>query len=306
MDGVVTRLINQVLVMFMLMAVGFLLFKIHMITKPATQSMMNVAIYAATPCTMVLSFVSRDFSMELVINALWSCALGLVTTLIGILLCKTIFRSADNITKYGIIFNNVGFIGIPIVQSVLGVEYVFYMSMFVAVGTLTLWTYGVVLVSGDKSEASFKKIITNPSVIATFIGIILFVTGIKLPFVLDKTMNNLGNLNAPLAMLILGCYLAEANIPKTLKTMNTWKIVVGRMLLVPLLMIPILMVLPSSVDDIKVVALIAAATPVGSMIAILAQKYGGDYAYGAGVVGITTIISMATLPLMLTIWSMVA
>lgn len=306
MGNVVAILINQVLVMFMLMAVGFILFKIHMITKAATQSMMNVALYAATPCTILLSFLSRSFSMDLVVNALWSCGLGLLTTLIGAVVANTLFRSSNNLTKFGVIFNNVGFIGIPIVQSVLGVEYVFYMSMFVVVGALTLWTYGAVLVSGDKKEASFMKIITNPSVIATLIGVVLFVLGVKLPFVLDKTLNNLGNLNAPLAMLILGCYMAEANIPATLTNVNTWKIVAGRMFIVPLLMIPVLMFLPASLDDIKLVALIAAATPVASMMASLSQKYGGDYAYGAGIVGITTMLSMATLPLMLTIWGLVA
>ena len=97
--------------------------------------------------------------------------------------------------------------GFVIIQSLLGPEYVFYVTMTMAVGTFVLWTYGIYLMSGDMSQISFKKIVTNPAVIALAIGLVLFFAPIHLPAMVNQVLTGMANLNTGLAMLVLGANL---------------------------------------------------------------------------------------------------
>ena len=102
-------------------------------------------------------------------------------------------------------------------------------------------------------------------------------------------------------MIVLGCYLAQTRLGHIIRDLRIYKVSLLRLVVSPLLCCALLWLLPAQLisADVKMVVLITFATPVGAMCAMLSQKYGGNYEYGAGLVSLSTLLSLATMPLML-------
>jgi len=170
--------------------------------------------------------------------------------------------------------------------------------MTMVASTLTFWTYGVYLMSGDKNEVSIKKILTNPNLIAVVVGLALFFAPVELPYVVAQVINGMANMNTGLGMVILGATLGASNIGLMIADTRLYKAIALRLVAVPLVCIPILMLMPVPFE-VRMVMMIIAAAPAASATSMLALKYGGDYSYGTGLAIGTTIVSMITMPLVL-------
>ena len=119
MSDVVVLLVQQVVVMFLLMVVGFMIYKIGMIDQKGVSQLTNVVLYVATPATIINSFFA-EYDAQILYKGLWEAGLGIVMLVINLLLTFTVFRKMSDLGKFGIIVSNVGFLGIPLVQMVLG------------------------------------------------------------------------------------------------------------------------------------------------------------------------------------------
>lgn len=292
----VSILIDQALLMFILMLVGFVLFKIKMLDDRTTRALGDLILYVANPAIILISLLG-DFGREKLEKGGVAVLISVAMILIGIAVGYLMYRSKKPLNRFAIIFCNNGFMGIPLIQNVMGSECVFYVAIFVAVGAVAMWTYGVIIVSGSRKEASLKKVITNPCIIAMVIGIVLGVTHMTLPAILLQTIFYLGNLNTPLAMMVLGCYLAESDVKKLLQDKDMYITSFGRLIAVPFVTLLMLMLVPDRYMDVKITLLIATSTPAAGSLAILCKKYDNEYTYGAGIVSITTLISLFTMPL---------
>lgn len=291
-------LVQQILVMVGMMAIGVALVKTAMIDEHGVGTLSNIAMYVATPAVIIQAF-AIDYDKEQLINGLWVALFFALALLISAVVAYMICGKADRVGQYAVIFSNTGFVGIPIIQSLLGPEYVFYVTMTMAVGTFVLWTYGIYLMSGDMSQISMKKIFTNPAVIALGIGLALFFAPVHLPAMINQVLTGMANLNTGLAMIVLGANLGSSNIGLMITDVRLYKASALRLLLVPVLVLATLFVMPVSYE-IKMVMLIAEATPCGAATSMLAQMFGADYQYGTGLVIMTTLLSLVTMPIVLT------
>lgn len=306
MDVPFTILITQVLAMLVMLSVGYVSYRAHLLSDAGVGDLANVVMYVASPAAMVTSFLGA-FRMEKLVNA-GACAL---LTIVILLMCALVARifcgSEGRISRFGVIFSNTGFVGIPLVQSILGQEYVLYVTVCIAVSIFFVWTYGVYLVTGSFQEVSLAKVLTNPAVITLFLGFALFLLSVRLPDFLSVACSTLGSLNTGGAMIVLGCYLAQTRLGHMMRDLRIYKVSLLRLVVSPLLCCVLLWLLPVQLisADVKMVVLITFATPVGALCAMLSQKYGGNYEYGAGLVSLSTLLSLATMPLMLELGMMV-
>ena len=122
---------------------------------------------------------------------------------------------------------------LPIVQAVLGSEAVFYVSAFVALLNLLQWTYGVFVITKDKRQVSVRKIITNPILISMIIGICLFLIPVEIPHVISETVSLVAGMNAPVAMISLGTYLAQITAAQLVRDKAAWLSTLVRLLVIP-------------------------------------------------------------------------
>ncbi|MGI6230094.1 MAG: AEC family transporter [Tractidigestivibacter sp.] len=295
MDGSIAVLAGQIVSMFLIMAVGFILVRSKLVDDHGVSQLSNVVMYVANPAAIVVSFI-RPFDYTELANGLWSIAISLLVLVVTSVLAQIAFRKKNVVSQAAVIFSNSGFIGIPLVQSVLGIDYVFYLSMVLVAYNIYVWTYGVYLVSGDKKQASLTSALKNPVVISVCVGLVIYLTQLALPDMVVTAITDIANLNTGLAMLVLGAMLAGADIRSLLRDRKLYKASLLRLVVAPLVTIALLCAFGFLPVNVRLVTLIAYAAPTGVIVAMFADKFGKDYRYAAGVVSVSTLLSLLTMP----------
>lgn len=291
---------QQTFIMFLYMLAGAVLYKKRKITQSGSRDLATMLLWLVLPAVIINSFCVQ-FSVYKLIEITISFMLGMAVLIVAIILARLFFpdRPIDN---FAAAFSNAGFIGIPLVRAVLGEEAVFYTVGIIAILNVLQWTYGVTVLTGEKKHVSLKSIVINPIFIGTLIGGIIFCTGMgdKIPKVLFSAFQGISMLNAPLAMIVLGCYLAQTNLKKILMTFSLYKVSLIRLLLIPFITILFLKFLPCAIT-MKMAVLCAAAAPVGANVAVYAQLNDLDYPYACQTVVLSTVLSIISLPVILMI-----
>ena len=292
-------LVKQILQMFLLAGIGYLLFKGGKISLEGSKTIGNILIYGSLPAVIINGF-RIERTAEHVSGLLWSAAAALTIVLLSILISHFVFRK-DGVAAFATSFANPGFFGIPLIVASLGQGAVFYAAPFIAFLNIGQWTYGVSRLNGQPVLQGFqpKKLIKAPFVIAILVGIFLFATQLPLPAIVENCLSNVAGLNTPLAMFTVGVYLAQTDLVKMFARKTLYLVSALRLLVIPVLSLLILSLLPSSMHVMKTVLLIVAACPVGSNVAVYAQLHGKDYPYAVETVIISTLLSIVTIPFIL-------
>ena len=289
-------LLTQVLLMFLLAGVGFVMFRTNKITREGSRSIANILIYLSLPCVIINSFLKERTAAN-VTGLLIAAILAVLVNILSILVSRFVFPE-DPIASFASAFANPGFFGIPLIVALLGQEAVFYTAPFIALLNCLQWTYGVSLLTGKKGSISVKTILTAPFMVAIIVGLFCFFTGIR-PFgILGSAITNIANLNTPLAMFVTGVYFAQVDVPAMLRRKTLYLVSLVRLVAVPVLTMLILMPLPSSLRDMKFTLLLMAACPVGSNVAVYAQLHKKNYPYAVETVVVSTLLSVITIPLL--------
>ena len=290
----VLTLAKQVVIMFILSGVGYLMFRTKKISAEGSKSIGNILIYLSLPCVIIRGFQVKR-TPETLQGLGLSALLAAVILAVCILIPRIIYKK-DPIAAFAAGFSNPGFFGVPLIVSSLADGAVFYVAAYIAFLNLLQWTYGVAIMTGEKKGLSFKKVITAPFMISIIIGLFFFLTGLKLPAMVDSVVSSIAALNTPLAMFTVGIYLAQTDILAMIKRYKLYGISVVRLLLIPLVGLLLLSLVPASQIDMKLAILIAAACPVGSNVAVYAQLHNKDYGYAVETVVISTLFSVLTIP----------
>lgn len=292
-------MITQIVAMFLMMGIGAIIYKKGMIDTKGAGQLANICLYVASPAILLRS-LATVFDAGKLVEAGICAVISVAFTLLSAGIARLVYRDRGSIAQIGITVSNMGFIGIPLVQTVLGEEYVFYISVLIAAQVPLTWSYGVWLITRDPKSASLKKVLTNPAVIAVFVGFLLFLCSIELKGIPESAASSLASLNTGLAMIILGVYLAQADLRALLRSKDMYRASFLRLVVAPLACIAILFFLPLA-QPVKMVVLIGFAAPCGTVSAIFPQMFGGDYRLGAGIVSTSTLLSLVSMPIMLAI-----
>jgi len=288
---------NNVLGLFILIAVGFVCRKIKFLTSLSVKELTNFVLYIVTPCVIVNSY-QRAYDSAMLKGLLITVVAAFVSFAVNILLAHVLLRDKDKrrekTLRFGAVFSNCGYMSLPLQQAMLGETGVFYGATYIAVFQIMLWTYGVVLMSGNLKSISIKKVIVNPGVTSTLLGVILFVCSISIPSAVLDPMKHLASLNTPVPMVIVGFHLAGASLK--IKGVSAYLSMILRLIVSPLLMIGGLYI-AGVVGDISVVCTIAASAPVAAATTMFSDKFGGDTELSATLVSLTTLLSIITMPL---------
>ncbi len=299
---------QQVAILFVLIAVGILCGKTNLINENAAKKMTDIVLYIVTPCVMIDAF-QREFDPGMLFNlgvtALCSGAIMVGSILLVSLVIRDKSVARNKVLRFGTVFSNCGFMSLPLQSAILGRDGVFYGSVFVAVFNIILWTYGLYSMSGRKSDISPKKLLLNPGVLGVIAGIILFLLSIQLPQIAAVPVEYLAGLNTPLPMIIIGFYLSKANLKKVFCDKWAYFAMALRLLIIPAAAI-IAMYLCGIRGDILVACSIASCAPVAATTTMFATKFKAAVELSVGIVSATTLLSIGTMPLIITFASMLA
>lgn len=291
-------ILRQTIVMFLYMFAGYVLFRKDKLSIKGSRDIASLLLWLVIPTVIINSFCV-EYSHERLLELLISSLLGAVSLAAAMIISAVIFKKHP-IDNFGCAFSNAGFIGIPLVQAALGDEAVFYLVGIIAMLNMLQWTYGVRVITGERSAVGFKNIIVNPILVGTAVGLILFLTGAgaHLPDVLSSALHGISAVNAPLAMIVLGSYLAQSDIRKMLTSGHLYWVSAVRLVLIPVITLLVFRLIPAD-KGIILAVFIAASAPIGANVAVYAQLHDLDYPYACQTVALTTLLSIVTLPLMI-------
>ncbi len=295
---IVLLLLKQNLVMAVYLIIGYFLFKKKLVGREGSADIGKILLYIVMPVAVLKSYIT-DFSIEKLEGLAVSFVIAALSLLLSIIVSCIAFNKEQGVERFGTAFSNAGFIGIPLVQMTLVQEAVFYVSSFVALLNILQWTYGIFTMAGDRSAISFKKIRTNPIVLSFIAGLVLFFLPISLPESINGIVVTIASMNGPLAMIVLGVYLAQISFKSIFTDKIAYKCSLTRLLIIPVLTILLMMVFPVKYLTVKLTVLIAAAAPTGSNVAIFAQLYDKDYTAAVKEICLSTILCILTLPVII-------
>ena len=288
-------LFNQILVMFILMAIGAFLSKKKLLDKNGALQIGNILLIIVVPIIIINSFCV-EYNREK-LHALGITFIISIFVLIIALLISKIFFNKKPIYNFAASFSNVGFIGIPLVAAVFDGEAVFYITCIIAQLVVLQWTYGLFVITDDKKFINFKTVIFSPVVISFIIGLVIFILNIQVPYIVSETFGFITSLNTPLAMIICGFYLSQCNIKKMFTNKELYYFAFVRLIFIPIVTVLFMILIPNDYLEMKLAILIAASTPTGANITFLASKYDKDYELAVQCVCLSTLLSIVTIPI---------
>jgi len=288
---------GSVLTLFLLMSAGFLFGRLGLLSGETLSQVSRILLYVVTPSIMITSFeVERTpASQGQLVSALAAMTgVYVVYMLLSQLLFPREGEEHRGILRFAAVYGNAGFMGLPLIQSALGQEAMMAAVVGLAVFNTVTWTQGRALMGG-RSELSLKKLALNPGILGFVIGLLLFFTGWRLPGPVDAAVGYLGSMNTPLAMVVIGGQMAQADLRKVFATRKLYLASAVKLLGIPL--ITALVLLPFRIDPvIYVAAVILAGCPTAGATSLFAQSMGRDAALAAQQVTLSTLLCLATLP----------
>lgn len=290
---------SQVLVLFIIMAIGFLFNKINLLSEKAVKGITDLVLYAVTPCVIINSF-QRKFEVNILRNLIIAFVAAISIFVISILIAEILYRKADAdrgaVLKFVVVFSNCGFMALPLQESILGADGVFFGAAFVAIFNIFSWTYGLCIMSGVRDIKGMLKAAVNPGVIGTVIAILLYVFKISLPAVILSPISFMAALNTPLPMIVIGFYLASANYKKAFTDISSYIAVFLRLIVIPLFAFFVLYIIGVK-GTLLTSIIIAVSAPVAVSTTMFASKFNRDTELSVSVVTVSTIFSIVTMPL---------
>ncbi len=284
------------LTIFTLIAVGFLFRKLKLVGPEGQRNLTDLVLYLFLPCNILTAFqtgADRDRLVSYVSIFLIACAVQLVSHFYGRLMYRRAPEGRRKCLQYASIVSNAGFIGNPLAEGLYGMEGLAMASVYLIPLRIVMWSGGVSLFAGGGDRKSaIRRILTHPCIISCALGIVLMLTGVKLPAAVLAPVQALARCNTAGSMMVVGMILSRIEL-RSFRDGSVYLFSLHRLILMPALFWLLLRFLPVDPLVFKISVLLT-AMPAGATTSILAEKYGADSEYATKLVVISTLLSIPT------------
>lgn len=292
---------SQVFTLFLLMGVGLVAKRAHCLPDAAVKGLADLLLAFCLPMLVFVSFL-RPFSPGLMANAVRMLGYSLLVigmlTGVGVLLFRKAAPDQRPTLQFITAYSNSGFLGIPLLAAIFPEAGVFYGAIFGIAFNVIVFTIGVLLFAPRGVRPSLAKVLLNPVILATLAGLLCFLGSARPPEPVSAAIALMGGMTTPLSMLIIGAMLAEAKPRDLLGRPAEYAVCAARLVLAPLLTLALCALLRVDPALARVLVLLE-ALPAATLVAVFAEKYGGDRAFVSRCTFLTTVLSLATLPAVL-------
>lgn len=328
MINLVFPLVSKILSLLVLVGAGVVLVKTKMLKKEDSVALSKISVFLLSPCVIVSSFsmkVDGKAGQSLLLCFFYAILANFLFLFLGTLLRKPLHLSP--VEEMSMEYTNCGNFVLPIVASVLGEEYLLYVSAYITVYNLLVWTHGIHLFQGkaeqtkeekSKGEQSgggqkqnaFLKILFNPNILAILFGVFLFFTKISLPAPISLAISDLGKMIGPISMLITGIILGSMSFKKIVSYRRIYMVTAFRLLFFPfiyLLLISVLSRIDGFLDNpvLFLVTFLSAMAPAAANVSQFAILYGKEEEYASCINIFTTLCTIFSVPILVYLSGMI-
>lgn len=295
-------IINQMIAIFILILIGYVAHKYKLMDADGNRKLSELIINLTCPCLILASAGGNNIPDKSLILPL--LIVGFITYMFLIVVAWFLPLIINDLEKrrlysFMLAFGNVGFIGYPVIASVLGENAIFYASLLNFPNTLFAFSVGAALISGSKKGMGFNyRILGCPAMIASYLSILIVCMDWKLPYVISLPINLLGDITVPSALLIIGSSMAQIPIRQVLGTSMIYIISIFRLLILPFAVFGISKLMEVNATVIQINTLLS-AMPVATYGTMFCLQYHKDDKIITQGILISTVLSMITIPIII-------
>lgn len=295
--------VEPIAVLFIILIIGFLSRRLAVFDDRVVKGLSSLLLKVALPA-LIIGSLQRSFSPDLLRDGggvlLMAIPIYLISGLTA-LLCGAIpgvGREYAGVVRFGVMFPNAGFMGFPVLLSILGPEALFLAAIYLVPYNLIIFTVGIVFITmGRPGRKSIGlSVLFSPTVVAVFAGFLFFAFSIRLPGPLAEATRLMGSVTTPLAMIVVGATLAGMKLSDVFGNWRVYLVAVMRLLVMPLLMFFALRGFGLSALLFSMLVLVN-AMPVAINGVIFASEFDANPEFAAQAVFVSTLFSALTIPL---------
>ncbi len=302
---VFTSTLNQIAFLFTLIAIGYLLAKLKVLPEGSEKVLAKLENTVFIPALVLGTFI-ENFTVERISSAwlllLVSAAILVITVPVSIFICRALTKDkyVRNIYVYGLAFSNFGFMGNAVVSALYPEIFFEYLIFTLPLWTLIyLWGVPVLLLGDSEKKPTVKgrlKSFVNPMFVAMIVGMIIGLTGLKLPTFAVSVIDTAGSCMSPIAMLLTGITVSKISLKSTFTNWRIYTVSALRLAVYPLIFIALSLIIPFG-DTVFTCALASLAMPLGLNTIVIPSALGKDTTEASGMAIISHMLSVITIPL---------
>ena len=295
--------VMQIVSLFLIMIIGYVLRKCRVFDDASNVRFTRLIIYVSLPAQIVKAFASNQgiVSNKEVLSMFGMSSLAyLLYATIGVvfLVLFRVPKEKKGAYLFMMMFGNVGFMGMPLTEALLGEEALIYAVIFNVIFNLLVYSFGILMICKKDDDFRFpvKKLLNMP-LMSAILSIMLYFGKIQLPSVLIQSLDYMGNVTTPVAMLILGSTIAGMPWKELFDEWRIYIFTLFKLVVIPVVVILILKIAPDMNPLIYGCLILLSATPVATNTTMLAIEYDGDQALASKGIFFTTLLCMLTIPI---------
>lgn len=296
-------LMEQIIQLFLMIFMGFLIVKAKLLNSEDSKILSIIVLYLIIPCVIINAF-QVDYTPQTV-KGLLIALVGSVMTQVILLIVVSILGRVFHLNEVevaSIYYSNSGNLIVPIVMFILGKEWVLYGCVFMSVQLVFIWTHCKKIISRE-STYDWRKIVLNINIISIAIGIVLFLTRIHLPAIINNTLSAVGSMIGPASMIVTGMLFAGMDFKQIFANKRVYFVSFFRLIIVPVIALFLikcsqLSTFSSNGNKLMMIVFLAIITPSASTVTQMCQVYGNDSQYASAINVVTTLLAIVTMPLM--------
>ena len=294
-------LMREIVQLFIILLMGYIIVRAKLLRPEDSRSLSVVMVYLLTPCVIINAF-QVEYTPQVMAGLIFSFAISIAAHILFLLLTRLLAGPLhlDVIERTAVIYTNAGILVIPLVNALLGPEYVIYSCAFIVVQQVLIWTHCRSLLCGTRGM-EWRKLFLNVNIIAIVAGCALFLLRVPLPALINDTLGTLGDMFGPLGMLLAGMVIADTPLRRLFTTPRNYLPVLLRLLAFPLVTVLLLRAAGAAGwiadgKNILMIVYLACITPACATVTSLAQLYDRNAAYSSALYVLTTLLSIVTMP----------
>lgn len=303
-------LMNQIIQLFIMIFMGFIIVKAKLLKAEDSKILSVIVLYLIIPCVIINAF-QVDYTPQTVKGLLIALAGSVMTQVILLIVVSILGRvfHLNEVEVASIYYSNSGNLIVPIVTFILGKEWVLYGCVFMSVQLVFIWTHCKKIISRE-STYDWRKIVLNINMISIAIGIVLFLTRIHLPAIINNTLSAVGSMIGPASMIVTGMLFAGMDFKQIFANKRVYFVSFFRLIIVPVIALFLikcsqLSTFSSNGNKLMMIVFLAIITPSASTVTQMCQVYGNDSQYASAINVVTTLLAIITMPLMVMLFQMV-
>lgn len=296
-------LMNQIIQLFIMIFMGFIIVKAKLLKAEDSKILSVIVLYLVIPCVIINAF-QVDYTPQTVKGLLIALAGSVMTQVILLIVVSILGRvfHLNEVEVASIYYSNSGNLIVPIVTFILGKEWVLYGCVFMSVQLVFIWTHCKKIISRE-STYDWRKIVLNINMISIAIGIVLFLTRIHLPAIINNTLNAVGSMIGPASMIVTGMLFAGMNFKQIFANKRVYFVSFFRLIIVPVIALFLikcsqLSTFSSNGNKLMMIVFLAIITPSASTVTQMCQVYRNNSQYASAINVVTTLLAIVTMPLM--------